>query len=93
MVFMEGGCAQVMLICEFLEVYMSIHLHSIVDDKRIPDIIWPSKGMPRRPPKSRLGTEVPIIQNLCAQISLVRLREVIDCLATNLVYPRLYFVY
>ena len=41
MVFMEGGCAQVMLICEFLEVYMSIHLHSIVDDKRIPDIICP----------------------------------------------------
>jgi len=38
--------------------------------------------MPRRPPKSRLGT----IQNLCAQISLVRLREVINCLATNLVY-------
>jgi len=41
MVFMEGGCAQVMLICEFLEVYMSIHLHSTVDDKKIPDIICP----------------------------------------------------
>ena len=41
MVFMEGGCAQVMLICEFLEVYTSTHLHSTVDDKKIPDIICP----------------------------------------------------
>ena len=42
--------------------------------------------MSKRPPKSEPGTSVQIIQSLCAQISLVRLREVINCLATNLVY-------